>query len=107
MPRTMRYSSATYNIEEIKTRLLPVLVNYSIKKAVLFGSYAKGAADSKSDVDIFVHSNLKGLDFVGFIDDIQEALEKNVDVIDVSHVDKGSPVEREIQKSGVVLFEKR
>jgi predicted nucleotidyltransferase len=103
----MRYNDATYDIREIKKRLLPVLANYSINKAVLFGSYAKGGADSASDVDILVYSNLTGLDFVGLIDDIQEVLEKNVDVIDISHVEKGSPIEREIQKTGVILLEKR
>lgn len=53
-----------YTIDDIKSALKPVFKDYNIKKAILFGSYAKGIADKQSDVDILVDSGLKGLAFL-------------------------------------------
>ena len=47
------------SIAELANRLSPVFSDYDIKKAVLFGSVAKGTATDKSDVDIMVDSGLK------------------------------------------------
>ena len=96
-----------YTREEIKRRLTPVFQRYGIKKAVLFGSYSKGTATDSSDVDIMVDSGLRGLRFVGLIEDIRESLnDKDVDLLDVSHIEKNSRVEEEIQKTGVSIYEK-
>ena len=96
-----------YTIEELKNLLAPVFENYNVKRAILFGSYSKGVATSKSDVDILVDSGLKGLRFVGLISDIKSSLDnKEVDVFDVSHVDPGSLVEREINRTGVEIYAK-
>ena len=94
-----------FSIEELKTRLLPVFKGYDVKKAIIFGSYGKGNASPKSDVDILVDSGLKGLKFVGLIEDIKNSLNgKEVDVFDVSHVDSGSIVEQEIKQTGVEIY---
>ncbi|MEG0707967.1 MAG: nucleotidyltransferase domain-containing protein [Cellulosilyticaceae bacterium] len=79
-----------------------------IAKAVLFGSYAKGLADDNSDVDICIDSRgkLKGFDFIDVMEDIREKLQKEVDLIDVTHIDKGSRVEQEINSTGVMIYEK-
>lgn len=77
-------------IETIKTKLNPVFSNYNIKSAILIGSYAKGIATEKSDIDLMVDSNLRGLRFFAFIEDIREALdEKQVDVFDTTHINEG------------------
>ena len=47
-----------FGIETIKSKLRPVFSNYNINSAILFGSYAKGSATEKSDVDLLVDSNL-------------------------------------------------
>ena len=39
------------NIETIKNSLTPVFARHNVKRAVLFGSYAKGTANERSDVD--------------------------------------------------------
>ena len=72
----------------------------------MFGSYGKGTATEKSDVDLLVDSNLRGLRFVGFLDDVQTALGKDVDLFDVSHIQPGSRIDREIQETGVTIYEK-
>jgi predicted nucleotidyltransferase len=94
-----------YDIAEIKERLTPIFKDNKVKRAVLFGSYAKGEASSRSDVDILVDSELRGLDFVGLIEFLRQALQKNVDVLNVCYVTKGSRVDREIAETGVPIYD--
>lgn len=86
--------------------LFPLFRGYDIRKAILFGSYGKRTATEKSDVDLLVDSNLRGLKFVGFLDDVQTALGKEVDLFDVSHIQPGSLIDREIRETGVTIYEK-
>jgi len=94
-----------YDVAEIRERLAPIFRSNRVKKAVLFGSYAKGEADPRSDVDILVDSGLRGLDFVGLVELVREALQKNVDMFDVCYVRKGSRVDREIAETGVSVYD--
>jgi predicted nucleotidyltransferase len=94
-----------YSVEELKARIVPVLQKRGVKSAVLFGSYATGFADEKSDVDLLVDSGLRGFSFFGLIEYIREALEdKDVDVFDVSEVVQNSRMENEIKKTGVRIY---
>ena len=95
-----------YSIDDIKTVLHPVFVKYNVKKAVLFGSYVKGLANSHSDVDLLIDSGLRGLKFVGLIEDVRSALDKEVDVFDETHIIPNSKIFSEISKDGVVIYEK-
>lgn len=97
-------SDTVYSISTIQSLLQPVFNAYKIKKAVLFGSYAKGTAKNNSDVDILVDSGLKGLEFFGLLEDVVTALNKNVDMLDTSQVIPDSLVDREIAKSGVLIY---
>lgn len=100
-------SDKIFTLDEIKMLLIPVFRGYDVKRAILFGSYGKGEATPKSDVDLLVDSGLKGLKFVGLIGDIKQSLYgKDVDVFDISHVNHGSQVEREIIDTGVEIYAK-
>lgn len=93
-----------YTPLQIQTILQPVFSNYKIKKAILFGSYAKGVAQKHSDVDILVDSGLRGLSFFGLLEDVVTSLGKNVDLLDASQLAPDSLVGEEIKKSGVVIY---
>jgi len=94
-----------FDINEIRTRLEPVFAENRVKSAILFGSYAKGTATQKSDVDILVDSSCRGLSFMGLVETIREALEdKPVDIIDVVEVVKSSRLDDEIEKTGVRIY---
>ena len=96
-----------YNtIDDIKTALRPVFDKHSVKRAVLFGSYVKGLAGKNSDVDLLLDSGLRGLKFVGLIEDVRTALDKEVDVFDETHIIPNSKIFSEIQNSGVVIYAK-
>ena len=94
------------NATEAKRVLAPVFYRYGVTWAVLFGSIAKGTATPKSDLDLLVRSDLKGLQFVGLIEAVREAAGMPVDVFDVSHIERGSLIDREIQATGVTIYEK-
>ncbi len=95
-----------YTLPEIERILSPVFSEYPVKKAILFGSYAKGLAEPNSDVDILVDSGLKGLSFFGLLEDVSTALDKNVDLLDITQIEPDSNIHLEIVKSGVVIYEK-
>lgn len=95
-----------YSLPQLTDTLFPLFRDYGIRKAVLFGSYGKGTATEKSDVDLLVDSSLRGLRFVGFLDDIQRTLGKDVDLFDVSHIQPDSLIDREIRQTGVTIYEK-
>ena len=94
------------SVDEIKKRLYPIFHNNEIERAVLFGSYAKGQASEKSDIDILIDSKgrLRGIDFFGVLDEISTALGLPVDLIEMSQVVNGGHIEKEIAETGVVLY---
>lgn len=93
-----------YTIPELKDRLTPIFEKHGVRKAILFGSYAKGTASANSDVDLLVDSGLRGLRFVGLLGDIRQTLGIDVDLLDVTHIEAGSQIDREIQETGVMIY---
>ena len=90
-----------YTVPQLRETLAPVFARYGIRRAVLFGSYGKGTATEKSDVDLLVDS---GLRFVGFLDDVQRTVGKEVDLFDVAHIQAGSSIDREIRETGITVY---
>lgn len=97
--------AAVYTVPQLRDKLSPVFVRNGVRRAVLFGSYGRGSATDKSDVDLLVDSGLKGLRFVGFLDEVQKTLGIEVDLFDVSHIEPGSRIDREIRATGVTVYE--
>lgn len=100
----VRDAKPIYSIAEIKETLRPIFDKFSVKKAILFGSYVKGTADTRSDVDILVETNLKGLKFYGLLGAVSDALRFPVDLIDRSQVTAGSDMDLEIDRTGVTIY---
>lgn len=92
------------DIKNVKNLLKPVFESYGVKKAVLFGSVAKGTNTERSDVDIMVDSGLKGIKFFGLLEDVVTTLNKKVDLIDKRQIIKDSLVDREINNTGVLIY---
>ncbi len=94
-------------IERIKALLTPIFIEYGVKNAIVFGSYAKGNARENSDIDIYVDSGLKGLSFLGLLEDIVTTLGKQIDLIDSSQIESNSRIYDEINKYGVTIYESK
>ena len=72
-------------IKQIKERIKPVMDRHGVKNVYLFGSYARGEANSNSDVDIYCDSGDVDTLFkaVAFNDELEKALGKKVDVVTI------------------------
>lgn len=72
-------------IKQIRERIRPIAKKHHIKEVYLFGSYARGEANADSDVDIYCSSGDIDTLFkrAGLIRELQEALEKDVDVVTI------------------------
>lgn len=94
-------------VEVIKKRVNELFDNeYSgqIDFCYLFGSYAKGVANEKSDVDLYVSSSLTGLRFVGLIEKLRQTLHKKVDLIRSSELNNNVELMNEILKGGIKIY---
>ncbi len=95
-----------YTIEEIKEKAIPIAKQYEIDSMSLFGSYARGEATNDSDVDFLIEKGqIKGLlDFIGFIQDLEEIFNCHVDVVTTGIEDKAFLAM--IKEEGVLIYEK-
>ncbi len=97
-----------FTIEEIKEKTVPIAEKYGVKRMSLFGSYARGEADEKSDVDIFIDSGeglIKSLlSYFAFVYDLQDELGCHVDVVSAGSYDKSFL--SEIKGDEVLLYER-
>lgn len=76
-------------------------------RAYLFGSYARGNADSKSDIDILLeldYSTRIGLKFIEMKTDIEEIMQVNVDLVSENALDEH--IRPGIEKDKVLIYER-
>jgi len=93
-------------ISEIKSKISPIAKEYGIERVYLFGSYARNEQDEQSDIDLRIDKGrLRGLDFISFAMDTEEALGKHVDVVTTKSLD--SDFLLKIQNDEVLLYESR
>ena len=79
-----------YTIKEIKNIIKPILNKYGITEIYLFGSYARGEAEERSDIDIYCNKgNIKTFIDQGLLEEeLEDSLNKKVDIIfDSSYID--------------------
>ena len=80
------------NIEKIKKKIVKVLKKNNVKRAGIFGSYARGEEKKNSDIDILIKFNGSLLDLVGLEMELKKILKKNVDLLTYNEI---SPYLRE------------
>ncbi|MCL2064019.1 MAG: nucleotidyltransferase domain-containing protein [Candidatus Cloacimonetes bacterium] len=97
-------------IKEISEKLTSVFEQNGVSKAILFGSYANGTATKESDIDIVVETepHIRGYKFVALVRPILDALNiEEMDLISSRSVVPDGPIANEINKSGVVIYERK
>ena len=93
------------SIEDIKSACKVVLDEYSVKYCILFGSYAKGTPNEKSDVDLLLSTDVTGLRFFGIAERLRAVLCKKVDLIDLRQLNNNQELLDEILKDGIKVYE--
>ncbi len=69
-------------INQIKKPIVEVLKKHKIRKAGIFGSYARGEEKNNSDVDILIMpTEGMGLEFVEIVLELEKKLGKKVDLV--------------------------
>ena len=101
-------STKIYSIEELKEIIERILKDTVVQRAILFGSYAKNCPTENSDVDLIVDSNgeLLNINFYGLLEELVEALNKEIDLFEISEIQEKSEIYKNIQKEGVVIYER-
>ena len=92
------------SIQKIKELLLPILKENSIELCYLFGSYAKGVATERSDIDLLVDTDITGLAFFNLVEEMRTALNKKVDLLRLVDLKADNPIIIEILRDGVRLL---
>ncbi len=71
-----------FTIDDIKRRVIPIVIKYGINTFSLFGSYARGEANEDSDLDFVMDKGeLRGLQYVSLVQDLEDEFDCHVDVI--------------------------
>ncbi len=75
--------------EHIKQVVTNFFKDKPVNKVWLFGSYARGDANEKSDVDVMVDLDkniILGLEYFGWFSDLEEMFHKKVDLVKVGGI---------------------
>jgi hypothetical protein len=77
-------------IQKMKTKILPILKKYQVKKASFFGSITQGNFKKDSDIDILVElSNESSLfDFIGLKNELEDTVERKIDLVEYDTIKK-------------------
>ncbi len=96
-----------YTIKEIAAKVAPIAQAYGAKRVALFGSYARGEATSRSDIDLHVDKgDIKGLfKLAGLQREFEESLDLPVDVLTTGALSEDFL--QQIAKEEVVLYERK
>lgn len=107
---------AVYTVEEIALRVAPVAREYQLPAVYLFGSYARGEATEESDIDLLVDvagTRIRGLfsttspySLGGLYCDLEEALDKEVDLVTLDALRHAADGSREGRFRKAVLKER-
>ncbi len=94
-----------FTIDDIKKRVIPIVMKYRVNTFSLFGSYARGEANEDSDLDFVMDKgDLKGLQYVSLVQDLENEFNCHVDIIS-----KGSSNKKfldAVSEEEVILYER-
>jgi len=91
--------------EEIKEKIISILVKHGIKRILVFGSYARNEATPESDLDLIVDfpEGTSLLDHVGIEIELSEALNMKIDLLSRNGI---SPyIKDNVLKEAIVIYE--
>ena len=94
-----------YSQTELRQMVSPLLKKYSASYALLFGSYARGEATGKSDIDLVIvgDGGFKPFDVFAIAEELHEHSGKPVDVYELGEIRPNSPFYHQVMAESVRL----
>ena len=91
--------------EEIKEKIISILIKHGIKRILVFGSYARNEATPTSDLDLIVDfpEGTSLLDHVGIEIELSEAL--NMKIVLLSRNGISPYIKDNVLKEAIVIYE--
>jgi predicted nucleotidyltransferase len=92
------------DIERYKKLILPILERYLIKKAAIFGSFAKNNANSNSDVDLLIEPGpgFTLFKMLSLEEEISKTVDRKVDLVEYSAIK--SSIKSEVLASAISIL---
>lgn len=90
----------------IKENVNDIADQFDVERIYLFGSYVKGNPTEHSDIDLYMESNLDGLDYFAFAEALREKLHKKIGLLSNKTVESVSKIRDEIKSTGVLIYER-
>ena len=91
-------------LEQYQQLILPVLKRYFIKRAAIFGSFAKGDVNVNSDVDLLIEPG-KGFTIFKMLkleEEISDLIKRKVDLVEYSALK--SSIREEVLLSAITIL---
>lgn len=94
-----------FTIGDIASLVKPIAEKYKVQEIYLFGSYARGEADESSDLDflVFGGESFKRTMIFSLAEDLREVLKKDVDVFEITEINKDSDFYHAIMKERLLV----
>lgn len=94
-----------FTIQDIKALVSPIAQKYKVREIYLFGSYARGDANEKSDLDflVFGGENFKLTMIFALAEEMREVLKKDVDVFEINEINRDSDFYHTIMKERLLV----
>ena len=94
------------SLQAIKEIVVPLAKKYDLERIFLFGSYARGEATDKSDIDFRIDKgSMKGLQFCGFYTDMEDALRIPIDILTTQQLPR--KFLKSISNEEILLYERK
>jgi len=96
-----------WTINEIRSEVEPVAEKYNLAKVFLFGSYARGNATPKSDIDLCVEEQGKKLSLFGLSAlylDFYDRFGNELDLITRTSIEGDTRFKQNIEKEWVQIY---
>jgi uncharacterized protein len=91
-------------LDKIKLQIRPILIKNNVSRLSVFGSYARGNENKKSDLDLLVSFDQEKslMDFIGLKIELEKKLKLNIDLLTYDSI---SPFLKEnIKKDEILIY---
>jgi predicted nucleotidyltransferase len=91
-------------LEQYQNAIIPVLKRHLIKRAAIFGSFAKGNNNENSDIDLLIEPG-KGFTFFSLLnleEEIAQLLNRKVDLVEYSAIKPS--IKEEVLLSAITIL---